>query len=188
MDLWDEINRIGTGGTATWIGALFYGVVLLLLALLVGRAIRAGEARIIREGHLGDATAVAFFGQLLRAIVLLAAVVLYAHVIPPLRALGTALLAGVSIASLIIGLAAQSTLGNLVAGLVVVLYRPFSLGQRVQVGSPVGVQTGTVERLTLGYTVLRGDEGQNIVVPNSVMTTQVVVNLGRAPMTDEDPG
>jgi small conductance mechanosensitive channel len=42
--------------------------------------------------------------------------ILYAHLIPVLRSMGTALLAGASVASVVIGLAAQSTLGNLVAG------------------------------------------------------------------------
>lgn len=54
--------------------------------------------------------------------------ILYAHLIPVLRSMGTALLAGASVASVVIGLAAQSTLGNLVAGVSITIYRPFRLG------------------------------------------------------------
>ena len=47
--------------------------------------------------------------------------VLYAHLIPALRSMGTALLTGVSVVSVIIGLAAQNTLGNLIAGISLLL-------------------------------------------------------------------
>jgi uncharacterized protein with PQ loop repeat len=76
--------------------------------------------------------------------------ILYAHLIPVLRSLGTALLTGASIASVVIGLAAQSTLGNLVAGIAITLYRPFRLGERLQVTAPTGTEVGNVEMLSLG--------------------------------------
>ena len=51
----------------------------------------------------------------------LCALVLWAHLVPLLRHLSTALLAGVSIASVVIGLAAQSTLGNVISGFALLL-------------------------------------------------------------------
>ena len=57
---------------------------------------------------------------------------------------GTALLAGVSVASIVVGLAAQNTLSNLVAGFSLLLYRPFHIGDRVQLGTPRGASIGTV--------------------------------------------
>src|SRR5581483_1757058 len=94
-----------------------------------------------------------------------------------LRSLGTAFLTGVSIASVVIGLAAQNTLGNLIAGFSLVLYRPFQIGDRVQITAPTGLETGDVETLTLGYTVLRTFDNRRIVVPNSAMASQVMINL-----------
>lgn len=78
-----------------------------------------------------------------------AVLVAYAHLIPALRNLGTALLAGASVISIVLGLAAQSTLGNLIAGFALLLYRPFRVGDRLQVSAPTGVETGTVESLAL---------------------------------------
>jgi small-conductance mechanosensitive channel len=103
--------------------------------------------------------------------------ILYAHLIPVLRSLGTALLTGASIASVVIGLAAQSTLGNLVAGVAITLYRPFRLGDRLQVAAPTGTEVGSVESISLGYTTLRTDDGRLVVVPNSVAASQVAINL-----------
>ena len=100
--------------------------------------------------------------------------------IPALRALGTGLLTGASVASVIVGLAAQSTLGNLIAGFALLLYRPFQLQDVVQVTAPGGPETGVVEDLTLGYTILRTPDNRRIVVPNNTMASGVMVNLTAA--------
>jgi small conductance mechanosensitive channel len=103
--------------------------------------------------------------------------ILYAHLIPVLHSMGTALLAGASVASVVIGLAAQSTLGNLVAGVSITIYRPFRLGDTLQVAAPTGTEVGVVELISLGYTTLRAPAGHLIVVPNSVAASQVTINL-----------
>ena len=51
------------------------------------------------------------------------------------------------------------------------------LGPTVQLTVPVGVQTGTIEDLTLGYTVIKTQANQEIVVPNSVMASQAIIKL-----------
>lgn len=89
----------------------------------------------------------------------------------------TALLTGVRIASVVIGLAAKNALGNVVAGFALLLYRPVRIGDRVQVAGPPGLATGTVETSSLGYTMSRAEDGRRIIVPNSTMATQVTVNL-----------
>jgi small-conductance mechanosensitive channel len=80
--------------------------------------------------------------------------ILYAHLVPGLRALGTALLTGASVLSIVIGIAAQGTLGNLVAGLALLLYQPFDVGDELQVNTPRGAVSGTCVSRTLGYTIL----------------------------------
>jgi len=103
--------------------------------------------------------------------------ILYAHLIPVLRSMGTALLAGASVASVVIGLAAQSTLGNLVAGVSITIYRPFRLGDTLQVTAPTGTDIGVVELISLGYTTLRAPDGHLIVLPNAIAASQVTINL-----------
>jgi small-conductance mechanosensitive channel len=77
----------------------------------------------------------------------------------------------------VIGLAAQSTLGNLVAGIAITIYRPFRLGDTLQVATPTGTDIGTVELISLGYTTLRAPAGHLIVLPNSSAASQVIINL-----------
>ena len=78
-----------------------------------------------------------------------------------------------------IGLAAQSTLANLVAGFALLLYRPFRVGDEVQLNTPKGVMTAKVENLTLGYTFLRYEEENQIIVPNSVMASAIIIRNAR---------
>jgi len=156
-------------------GALFYGLIFFAAAMFAARLARIFAKRSAR--HFSDLTAIRFVSQLLQVLVFLIALILYAQLIPALRAVGTALLAGVSVSAVVIGLAAQNTLSNLIAGFSLLLYRPFHIGDRVGLNTPKGVQTGTVYSLSLGYTVLVNAEKEEIIVPNSVMVSQVIIRL-----------
>src|SRR5580692_5453626 len=159
------------------IGALAYFVAFVIFAYVLSRLLRtAVHASMTRAGHL-DRTTISFLQQILTAMIWVIVVILYAHLIPVLRSLGTALLAGASIASVVIGLAAQSTLGNLVAGISITIYRPFRLGDTIQVAAPTGTEIGVVEMLSLGYTTLRTADGRFVVVPNALAASQVSINL-----------
>ena len=159
------------------IGALVYFVLFVTMALLLSRGLRAAvHAALAKEAHV-DRTAINFLQQIGSALIWLCMVILYAHLIPQLRAVGTALLAGAGVASVVIGLAAQSTLGNLVAGISMTIYRPFRLGDVLQVSTPTGTEIGTVDSISLGYTTLRVQDGRFVVLPNSVAASQVTLNL-----------
>ncbi len=164
---------------AKLIGAALLAVLFLVAAMVAARALRTAVRQVLERDQRGliNRTTASFLTQLVQAAIYLLALIFYAHTIPELRALGTGLLAGVSVVSVIIGLAAQNTLGNLIAGVSLLLYRPFQVGDVIQVTAPTGLETGAVENLTLGYTTLRTGDNRRIVVPNSVMASQVTVNL-----------
>ncbi len=159
------------------IGAVAYFVMFVVIALVLSRALRSAvHAAMTRSGHI-DRTTISFLQQITTALIWVVILILYAHLIPVLRSMGTALLAGASVASVVIGLAAQSTLGNLVAGVSITIYRPFRLGDTLQIAAPTGTEIGTVELISLGYTTLRAPAGHLIVVPNSLAASQVTINL-----------
>lgn len=158
-------------------GALIYLSVFVVIAWLLSRVLRAAvHAAMTRKGH-ADLTTISFLQQLGSALIWVIALILYAHLVPVLRSMGNALLAGASIASVVIGLAAQSTLGNLVAGIAITIYRPFRLGDRLQVATPTGTEVGVVELISLGYTTLRTEDDRHVVLPNSLAASQVTLNL-----------
>jgi len=179
MHFFDQIKTGGFADPATLQGAFLFALIFAFLAWFVGRMLRMAVQRILahdKHDHL-DLMAVRFLAKLTRYGVYVFAFAAYAHFIPALSGLGTASLASISVLTVIIGFAAQNTLGNLIAGISLLLYRPFKLGDRLQVIAPTGLETGTVEGLTLGYTLLKTDDNRRVVVPNSVMASQTNVNL-----------
>lgn len=161
---------------ATLLGAAFYGLVFLGIAMILGRLVRRFSRRV--ESHFTDVTGIAFASAFAQVVVFLVGFILYAHLIPELRALGTTLLAGVSVVSVVLGLAAQNTLSNLIAGFSLVLYRPISVGDSVQLSTPKGLATARLEQVSLGYSHLRDTDGNEIIVPNSVMISTVMIRVG----------
>jgi small-conductance mechanosensitive channel len=175
--------KLGEHDLLSWVrpdtlgGALVYLVLFALLAIGFSRILRAAvHSAMTRKGHL-DRTTISFLQQIGSAVIWVAMIILYAHLIPALRSMGTALLAGASVSAVVIGLAAQSTLGNLVAGIAITIYRPFRLGDTLQVATPTGNDIGVVELISLGYTTLRAPAGHLIVLPNAIAASQVTLNL-----------
>ncbi|MDA0137999.1 mechanosensitive ion channel family protein [Solirubrobacter sp. CPCC 204708] len=83
-----------------------------------------------------------------------------------------------AITAVVLGLAAQQTLGNLIAGLVLISVRPFKVGDRVrlQAGGLAGQVEGVISSLGLLYTTLA--QGQDsIMVPNNVVLSAAIVPL-----------
>jgi small-conductance mechanosensitive channel len=167
----------------TLIGAAFYGLLTFVAAWLIGRAVNLAIHRYLdRVARAGaDPTGIRFLAKLARLAIYIFAFVSYARVVPAFDKVGTSLLAGVGVASVVIGLAAQSTLGNLIAGISLILYRPFKTGDRVQVSVPTGQETGVVISIDLGYTVLRTADQRLLVIPNSNIASQASVNLSLTP-------
>ncbi len=110
------------------------------------------------------------------AITLLGALAMLAVPLPTLAL-------GGSIMAIVIGLAAQQTLGNLFAGMVLLSARPFQVGMRVrlQAGQLAGSIDGVISSLGLLYTTLaRGQD--KVMIPNSIVLSSVVV-----PVLEPDP-
>jgi len=90
------------------------------------------------------------------------------------------LLVGGAFTAVILGLAAQQTLGNVIAGTVLLSASPFKVGDRVRLqGGPLAGQIeGTVSSLGLLYTTFATDE-DSVMVPNSVVLNVAVIAQGR---------
>jgi len=165
----------------TLAGMAVYAVFIGVVAWLASGALRLALHRVLQKrGESVDQTAVRFLSQLLRVGVWVLAFVSYAHMIPKLHDLGTAWLTSAGVLAVVVGMAAQNTLGNLIAGISLVLYRPFQLGDQLQVTSPAGLVTGLVENISLGYTTLRLEDERRMVIPNNLMASQAILNLSRS--------
>jgi small-conductance mechanosensitive channel len=93
-------------------------------------------------------------------------------VIPQVRAVAGGLLASTAILGVIIGLASQQTLGNFIAGLLIATTQPVRIGDRVSYAG----ETGVVEEIGLTYTFIRTADRRRLVVPNSKLASDPIVN------------
>ena len=157
------------------VGVVFFGVLALAIASVIALLIRRFTRRL--EARMSDVTVLRFIGLFAQLLVYLAALVLYAHLIPPLRTIATALLAGASVLSVVAGLAAQDTLGNLIAGFSLVLSGAVHESDRIRLYCPVGTIDATVRTISLGFTVLLDSDGTEVVVPNSVIMNSALVRI-----------
>src|SRR5947209_1133959 len=93
-------------------------------------------------------------------------------VIPQVRAVAGGLLASSAVLGIIIGLASQQVLGNFMAGLVIALTQPVRIGDRVTYAN----EEGTVEEIGLTYTFIRTLDRRRLVVPNSKLASDTIIN------------
>jgi small-conductance mechanosensitive channel len=94
-------------------------------------------------------------------------------VIPQIRAIAGGILASSAVIGLIIGFAAQRTIGNAVAGILIAFSQPLRLGDCVIVD---GVE-GTVEEIGLTFTFIRATDETRLVIPNEKLASDTIRNL-----------
>jgi small conductance mechanosensitive channel len=163
--------------TIQHIGATPVRIVLILLILVLGLRLardlgRAAGPTFLRRMDPGTAGTVGFLMRLSTMVITLALALHAAGVDTRTLAVGGAFTA------VVLGLAAQQTLGNLFAGLVLLSARPFKVGVRVrlQAGALGGTLEGVVSSLGLMYTTLaRGDD--RVMIPNTQVLSAVVVPI-----------
>jgi small-conductance mechanosensitive channel len=108
----------------------------------------------------------------LMGVIIFVGVLSALFVIPQVRAVAGGLLASSAIVGLVIGLAAQRTLSNFVAGVMIGLSQPIRLGDRVGVADGEGI----VEEIGLVYTRIRQDDHSRLVVPNDRLASDTIRN------------
>jgi small conductance mechanosensitive channel len=150
-------------------------VVLLVLGWIFARAVgRAFGPALFRRLDPSTAGTVGFVIRLTTITVTLLMALRIAGIEARTLAIGGA------VTAVVFGLAAQQTLGNLIAGTVLISARPFRVGDRVRLqGGPIGEVEGIVSSLGLLYTSLVSG-ADRILVPNSVVI-QVAVTPIREP-------
>ena len=143
-------------------------LLLLLVGLYVSRRISALVHGVMRRAEV-DAMLADFLRTLLQgALTVLVLVVALDLVGVPAATLLTVLGA----AGLAIGLALKDSLGNLAAGVMIIMLRPFRTGHVIELDG----MTGTVEQIRLMHTVLGTADNRELVFPNGLVVTSPIIN------------
>lgn len=153
------------------IAGAIYALLIIIAGWIASKWANSSLLKLMRKRNVDEALA-----RFLAAIVRYA--VLAAFIIAALEKVGiasTSLVAIFASAGLAIGLALQGSLGNFASGVMILFFRPFSLGDRVKAGG----ETGVVKDIGLFATTLMTPANETIIVPNSAVTGGVIYNFTR---------
>lgn len=128
----------------------------------------------IGEKSASDKTNYYFLRYVLIALIYGVGFTLAMYSVPAFRAIGTTLLAGAGVLALAVSFASQQALSNIVSGLFIVIFKPFKINDRIKMDGQG--QEGVVEDITLRHTVIRNYENRRIIVPNSIISNETIVN------------
>jgi small conductance mechanosensitive channel len=159
-----------------------FSLIVLVIAFILSRILRFVIGRFIRGAAKKlnvDPTRYNFFKNAVDFIIFLIACIVIFRSIPAFRTVGTTLLTGAGVLAAIVGFASQSAFSNIVSGFFLVIFKPFSVGDRVKIGQHY---SGDVEDITLRHTVIKDFENRRIVIPNSVISNETIIN---STLTDE---
>ena len=179
MDLNAEVDQL-VRQSQTWIPLIMeYGsrVLLALLTLAVGWWIinkvsaRLGKLVGLRNADL----ALQGFISTLANIVL--KVLLLVSVASMIGIETTSFVAAIGAAGLAIGLALQGSLANFAGGVLILMFRPFRIGDWIEAQ---GV-AGTVDSIQIFHTVLRTGDNKTVIMPNGSLSNGIVTNFNRQP-------
>lgn len=151
---------------AYWTPRLAVALVIVLVFWLFARLADRGLARLTRFGRINPLV-VSLLARSARLVLLGFGVV---------TALGTlgvniaALVAGLGLTGFALGFALKDSISNVLAGVLLLIYRPFAVNDRISVTN----QEGTVVDIDLRYTTLEA-EARRILIPNAVLFTNPIV-------------
>lgn len=161
------LDLLGDFAVNLAIAAIIFVLTLLAARWASGAARKIlGRTRLVRR----DPTVLAFMVQIVRVVVIIIGMI---AVLQRLGVQTTSIIAVLGAASLAVGLALQGTLSNVAAGVMLLILHPYRVGEAIDVGGA----SGTVQKLDLFTTQLTNANNHKIVIPNSKVLSDVIVNV-----------
>ena len=151
-----------------WVIKIFIALLIYLIGKWIAKRI-TNFVRKLMEARDSDPTLINFLSNVVYAILLIAVI------LAALDTLGlpvTSLVAVVGAAGLAVGLALKDSLGNFASGVMLVMFRPFSKGDFVEVA---GV-AGTVNEVRIFSTILTTPDNKQIIIPNGQVAADTITN------------
>ena len=151
---------------------LIIATIILIATVFAARWVSGVTRRTLSRlrGFRRDPTVLSFAVQVVRVLVYVIGLI---AVLQRLGVQTTSIIAVLGAASLAVGLALQGTLSNVAAGVVLLILRPYKVGDVIDIGGAVG----SVQRLDLFTTQMSNANNHKIVVPNAQVLGDVILNL-----------
>lgn len=151
-------------------------VLIVVVTIIIVRLSKILFDRAIKRGSINgnyDPTSLIFAKRVFIIVAYAIGLGLALEKIPELQIVGHSLLAGAGIVTLITGLASQQILSNILSGILIVIFKPFKLGDRIKLTDMIG----TVEDINLHHFVLKDMENNRAVVPNCLVANNALINF-----------
>lgn len=153
-------------------------IVIFFLAWIVSRIVRFVIIKLIKRSNQKrerdySTTSLKFLMNSVKFLAAVIAVLIIIFTIPIFRAKATLIFSGAGILAAIIGFAAQAAISNLIAGAFIVIFKPFRVGDFIKLDES---RVGIVEDITLRHTVINNFENKKLIIPNSVISTESILN------------
>lgn len=169
----DKVEIDILGSILRWLisfgGNLLRAGLIFLAGWWLAKFSAAWTKRAIRKSK-ADPLVAGFTGSLVRSLVILVAAV---NAVAQLQINITSLVAALGAAGLTASFALQGSLSNFVSGVQIIFTKPFKMGDYLAFGG----YEGTVKRIEILYTILATFDNKEVIVPNSKITGDVVVNF-----------
>jgi small conductance mechanosensitive channel len=151
-------------------------IAALLIAFVISKILRSIINRFIRLSSTklkADPTQFSFLKNAVTFIVFFGAIIFIFYTIPAFKSIGITLFAGAGIIAAIAAFASQQAFSNIVSGIFIVMFKPFRVNDIVDIGN---LPKGRVEDITLRHTVIRNYENRRMIIPNSVISSEIITN------------
>jgi small conductance mechanosensitive channel len=145
-------------------------VAVVLVTLVAARLVDARMRRLAL--YPGSVTRYRVLRRTVTSVIVTVGVLSALLTLDPVRSVAGGVLASTAVLGLVLGFAAQRTLSNFVAGILIAVAQPLRLGDRVRVDN----DTGQVEEIGLTYTFIRLDDGARLVIPNDKLASDTIRN------------
>jgi len=147
------------------------GITTVILGAITDKALRYLLYR-KQSNKEYDATGFKFLKHLIITIIYILGIAFALIQIPEFKIIGHSFLAGAGVISIVAGLASQQALSNIISGIFLIIFKPFRINDKITINNFVG----TVEDINLRQVVLKDAENNRIIIPNSVISAQIIVN------------
>ncbi len=151
-------------------------IITLIIALVISKILRVLIDKFIKQSTVKlkiDHTQFNFLKNAVTFIVFMGAIIFIFFTIPKLKALSLGLFAGAGILTAIALFASQQAFANIISGVFIVIFKPLKVNDILDVGT---LPKGVVEDITLRHTVLRNLENRRMIIPNSVISSEILIN------------
>ncbi|PKH52210.1 mechanosensitive ion channel protein MscS [Tenacibaculum sp. Bg11-29] len=159
----------------SFLGVLGYVLLIVFITWVISRIFRYLIVQVIkrRKTDQNGRTSILFLRNSVKFFLGLFGIAYIISTVPAFRSKATLIFSGAGILAAIIGFAAQAALSNLIAGAFIVIFRPFRVGDYIKLDD---TRVGIVEDITLRHTVINNFENKRLIIPNSVISTDSVLN------------